>query len=44
LSGWLDASSNTSGLINVIWLLVANIAFLNLMISISGAVFGESAE
>ena len=44
LSGWLDASSNSSGLIDVIWLLIANVCFLNLMISISGAVFGETAE
>ena len=44
MSGWLDESNTNAGIVNVVWLLVANIAFLNLMISISGAVFGETAD
>ena len=42
ISGWLDATDRKPEFISAIWLLVAHISFLNLMISISGAVFGET--
>ena len=44
LSGWLEFPDGTPRMFSMIWLLVTHIVFLNLMISVSGAVYGEMCE
>ena len=44
ISGWLEPPDSKPEIISAIWLLIANICFLNMMVSISSAVFGETQD